>query len=185
MNLAKRQKDTWHIECTNQDAPAPLMTQCRAAQRPPPGIAQVASLLLLLQPPVQRTTTCVGGEKKDKKQTTTSAEMLCTLQVLVPVEPAPTDATQIYNAGRKAHVTRMDSAHHGAAAAVCTPQPLCCRQRWSTPGLRIQMSTSVQGTRRKGLQLGCFYSRPLYKTRPGRHCLQTRVEKAGRTHWLP
>lgn len=169
------------------------MTQCRAAQRPTPGIAQVASLLLLLlQPPVRRTTTCVGERKKeekkkkdrDKKQTTTSAEMLCTLQVLVSVEPAPTDATQIYNAGRKAHVTRMDSAQH-RAAAVCTPQPLCCRQRWSTPGLRIQMSTSVQGTRRKGLQLGCFYSRPLYKTRPGRHCLQTRVEKAGRTPVAP
>lgn len=189
MNLAKRPKDTWHIECTNQDAPAPPMTQCRAAQRPTPGIAQVASLLL--QPPVRRTTTCVGEKKKkkrkDKKQTTTSAEMLCTLQVLASVKPAPTDATQIYNAGRKAHVTRMDSAQH-RAAAVCTPQPPptpCCRQRWSTPGLHIQMSTSVQGTRRKGLQLGCFYSRPLYKTRPGRHCLQTRVEKAGRTTVAP
>lgn len=134
---------------------------------------------------------CRGEKKKkkrkDKKQTTTSAEMLCTLQVLASVKPAPTDATQIYNAGRKAHVTRMDSAQH-RAAAVCTPQPPptpCCRQRWSTPGLHIQMSTSVQGTRRKGLQLGCFYSRPLYKTRPGRHCLQTRVEKAGRTTVAP
>lgn len=98
--------------------------------------------------------------QETNKQTTTSTEMLCTLQVLVSVKhpkPPPTDAIQIYNAGRKAHVTRMDSAHHTGQYVHHSP---LWRQRWSTPGLHTQTSTSVQGTR-KGLQLGCFYSRPL------------------------